>query len=109
MEIELVVRLERGRQKDRELTRSILFALEQLRMAYPEHVRREVSRQLNRQISWNTVKAHLEDLVGEGLANKLIVSKNEREIAVYTALILLSILSILYLSINYVIITITMF
>jgi len=68
MELQLFVQLERGRPKDRDLTRSILLTVERLRIAYPEHVRREVSRQLNRQVSWNTVKAHLEELVREGNA-----------------------------------------
>ena len=85
MNQDFVIEVGPGRQKSVDVKRAIIPSLQDLKMANPEAVTREVSRALGRSISRITVFKYLEELAQEKQIKKHIISKGERKtISIYS-------------------------
>ena len=64
-----------GRPKDGEIREALIRAVQQTRAANVEQLRRAVSEELGREVSWRTVNRHLADLEVLGLAKRRVLAR----------------------------------
>ena len=77
--------MRRGRKYNDEIDERIISILKGLKVATPENIRKEYKRCYEEELSWITVKKHLEILTGRNVIKKQTLSKGRRrELNVYS-------------------------
>lgn len=79
----LKIQLQGGRPPDVRVELATLDVAEELRIATPERIRREVSQRLGRQVSWNTVAKYLNKAARDGKLEQRTLSKRRRKMVVF--------------------------
>ena len=77
------IQLQGGRSPDVRVELATLDVAEELRIATPERIRREVSQRLGRQVSWNTVAKYLHKAARDGKLEQRTLSKRQRKMVVF--------------------------
>jgi DNA-binding transcriptional ArsR family regulator len=72
---EIRLTLSPGRPKDEEIREALARAVQETRVANIEQLRRAVSEELGREVSWRTVNRHLADLEVLGLAKRHVLAR----------------------------------
>ena len=80
------IRLTPGRPKDLRVRHEVLRAVEELQCANIETIRREVSKRLERDVSWPTVNGHLEDLQKQKRVKKHVFARYKTKSTVLVTL-----------------------
>jgi hypothetical protein len=72
---EIRLALSPGRPKDAQIREALVRAVQETRAANIERLRRAVSEELGREVSWRTVNRHLADLELLGLAKRHVLAR----------------------------------
>lgn len=85
MKQSIIVELGPGRPKNLNVKRAIIPALEELKLANPSVITKQISLFMGRSVSRMTVFKYLEELVEEKQIKKCVISKGVRKtISVYS-------------------------
>ena len=81
----IAVELGPGRPKSLHIKRAIIPSLQELKMANPNVLTKQISARIGKKVSRMTVHKYLEELVDEKQIKKCVVSKGTRKtISVYS-------------------------